>query len=64
MAKKIVQPYYQEHKKVLHTKLEEIRKKIEPENEGQLFKNISPEATFLKGLAEGITKFPFPSLRG
>lgn len=59
MAKKIVQPYYQEHKKVLNSKLEEIRKKIEPENEGQLFKNISPEATFLKGLAEGITKFPF-----
>lgn len=59
MAKKIVQPYYQEHKKVLNSKLEEIRKKIEPENEGQLFKNISPEATFLKDLAEGITKFPF-----
>ena len=59
MAKKIVKPYYQEHKKVLSSKLEEIRKKIEPENAGQLFKNISPEATFLKDLAEGITKFPF-----
>ena len=59
MAKKLVQPYYQEHRKILHKKLEEIRQTIEPENSGQLFQNITPEATFLKDLAEGITAFPF-----
>ena len=59
MAKKIIQPYYQEYKKTLQSKLEEISKQIEPENAGQLFKNLSPEATFLKDIAEGVTKFPF-----
>jgi type III restriction enzyme len=59
MAKKIIQPYYQEFKKNLQSKLEEISKQIEPENAGQLFKNLSPEATFLKDIAEGVTKYPF-----
>ena len=60
MAKKIVQPYYQEHKGVLNKKLEEIRRKIDPEDTGHTTKMfITPEATFLKNLAEGITKYPF-----
>lgn len=59
MTKKIIQPYYQEFKKTLQSKLEEISKQIEPENAGQLFKNLSPEATFLKDIAEGVTKYPF-----
>lgn len=59
MAKKTVQPYYQEFKKALSNSLDEINSQIEPENTGQLFKNLSPEATFLKSLGEGVTKFPF-----
>ncbi len=59
MAKKTVQPYYQEYKKVLQNNLETIKIQIEPEENNQLFKNPSPEATFLKNLAEGVTKYPF-----
>jgi len=59
MAKKTVQPYYQEFKKALKSSLDEIQSQIEPENTGQLFKNLSPEATFLKSLGEGVTKYPF-----
>lgn len=59
MAKKTLQPYYQEFKKSLQNSLEAIKVQIEPENTGQLFRNPSPEATFLKDLAEGITKYPF-----
>ena len=59
MAKKTVQPYYQEFEKALRSRLEEIKTQIEPENKGQLFKNPSPEATFLKSLSEGVTKYPF-----
>ena len=59
MAKKEVQPYYQEFKKTLSSSLDYIRKQIEPENTGQLFQNPSPEATFLKTIGEGVTRFPF-----
>lgn len=59
MAKTAVQPYYQEFKKTLNNSLEDIRNQIEPENAGQLFQNLTPEATFLKGLGEGVTRFPF-----
>lgn len=59
MAKTVEKPYYQEFRKVLAGKLEDIRNYIEPENSGQLFKNLSPDATFLKELADGVTKYPF-----
>jgi superfamily II DNA or RNA helicase len=59
MAKKIEQPYYQKFKRTLSNNLDEIKTQIEPENSGQLFKNLSPEAIFLKNLCEGVTKFPF-----
>jgi superfamily II DNA or RNA helicase len=59
MAKDVIQPYYQEYKKELQNSLEDIKAVIEPENTGQLFKNLSPEATFLKSLESGVTKFPF-----
>lgn len=59
MAIKNTQPYYQEFRKVLQGKLEEIRKQIEPEQTGQLFKNLSPDATFIKSLQEGVTRYPF-----
>lgn len=59
MATKKSQPYYQEFRKTLQGKLEEIKKQIEPEQTGQLFKNLSPEATFLKSLQEGVTRYPF-----
>lgn len=59
MAIKKTQPYYQEFRKVLQGKLEEIRKQVEPEQTGQLFKNLSPDATFLKSLQEGVTRYPF-----
>ena len=59
MAKKVAKPYFQEFQKVLTKKLKEIKNKIEPEQEGQLFESLTPEATFLKGLAEGVTKYPF-----
>jgi superfamily II DNA or RNA helicase len=59
MADKKIQPYYQQYRKVLQNKLDDISRQIEPENSGQLFKNLSPEAAFLKDLAEGVTKFPF-----
>lgn len=59
MAKKIVQPYYQEFKKVLQNNLETIKVQIEPDENNQLFKNPSPEASFLINLAEGVTKYPF-----
>lgn len=59
MAKKTVQPYYQEFKKVLQGNLDLIKVQIEPEEHNQLFKNPSPEASFLKNLAEGVTKYPF-----
>jgi superfamily II DNA or RNA helicase len=59
MTEKKIQPYYQQYRKILDSKLDDIRRQIEPENVGQLFKNLSPEATFLKELAEGITRYPF-----
>jgi len=59
MAQKTVQPYYQEFKNELRKSLEDIKSQIEPENTGQLFKNLSPEATFLKSLGEGVTRYPF-----
>ncbi|MGC6413320.1 MAG: DEAD/DEAH box helicase [Bacteroidia bacterium] len=59
MAKKTVQPYYQEFKNALSKSLNEIKTQIEPETKGQLFTNPSPEATFLKSLSEGVTKYPF-----
>jgi type III restriction enzyme len=59
MAKKTVQPYYQEFKNVLQNNLETVKIQIEPEENNQLFKNPSPEASFLINLAEGVTKYPF-----
>lgn len=55
----VIKPYYQEFRKTLHSKLEDIKGRIEPEKEGQLFTNLTPEASFLKDLAEGVTKYPF-----
>ncbi|NER10043.1 type III restriction enzyme [Muriicola jejuensis] len=51
-------PYYQEFRKILHSKLEDIKSRIESST-GDIFGNLTPEASFLKDLAEGVTKYPF-----
>ncbi len=54
----VIKPYYQEFKKTLHSKLEEIKGRIDS-TAGDIFGNLTPEASFLKDLAEGVTKYPF-----
>lgn len=51
-------PYYQEFKKTLHTKLQEIKGRVDS-SAGDIFGNLTPEAAFLQELAEGVTKYPF-----
>lgn len=54
----LVKPYYQEFRKTLHSKLEDIKGRIDTST-GDIFGNLTPEASFLKDLAEGVTKHPF-----
>ena len=51
-------PYYQEFKKTLHSKLEDIKGRVDS-TAGDIFGNLTPEAAFLQELAEGVTKYPF-----
>lgn len=54
----VIKPYYQEFRKTLHSKLEDIKGRIDS-TAGDIFGNLTPEASFLKDLAEGVTKYPF-----
>ncbi|MEQ6122646.1 DEAD/DEAH box helicase family protein [Pseudotenacibaculum sp. MALMAid0570] len=54
----VIKPYYQEFRKILHSKLEDIKGRIDSST-GDIFGNLTPEASFLKDLAEGVTKYPF-----
>lgn len=54
----VIKPYYQEFRKTLHSKLEDIKGRIDS-SAGDIFGNLTPEASFLKDLAEGVTKYPF-----
>lgn len=54
----VVKPYYQEFRKTLHSKLEDIKGRIDS-SAGDIFGNLTPEASFLKDLTEGVTKYPF-----
>lgn len=54
----VIKPYYQEFRKTLHSKLEDIKSRIDS-TAGDIFGNLTPEASFLKDLAEGVTKYPF-----
>lgn len=54
----LIKPYYQEFRKTLHSKLEDIKGRIDS-SAGDIFGNLTPEASFLKDLAEGVTKYPF-----
>ena len=54
----VIKPYYQEFRKTLHSKLEDIKGRIDS-SAGDIFGNLTPEASFLKNLAEGVTKYPF-----
>lgn len=54
----VIKPYYQEFRKTLHSKLEDIKGRIDSST-GDIFGNLTPEASFLKDLAEGVTKYPF-----
>jgi superfamily II DNA or RNA helicase len=59
MAKTFVKPYYQKFRKQLQNIVHETRLYVEPETSGELFESPPPDAIFLKGIEEGITKFPF-----
>ena len=54
----LIKPYYQEFRKTLHSKLQDIKGRIDS-SAGDIFGNLTPEASFLKDLAEGVTKYPF-----
>lgn len=54
----VIKPYYQEFRKTLNSKLEDIKGRIDS-SAGDIFGNLTPEASFLKDLAEGVTKYPF-----
>src|SRR5690554_2728785 len=56
MAKKVEKPYYQQFQRTLLSKLEDVKSLIEP-NDTILFESISPEASFLKSLESGVTKY-------
>lgn len=51
-------PYYETYKNVLLKKLKSVQNLVNPEETISLFAKPTPEATFLKSLDEGITKFP------
>ncbi|MDB4107034.1 DEAD/DEAH box helicase family protein [Bacteroidia bacterium] len=53
----VIKPYYQEFKKTLRSKLKEIEGRIDT-TPGDIFGNLTPEASFLKDLGVGITKYP------
>lgn len=57
MAKKVEKPYYQQFQRTLLSKLEDIKSIIEP-SDTVLFESISPDASFLKSLESGVTKYP------
>lgn len=54
----IKKPYYQEFRKTLHSKVKDIKGRVDT-SAGDIFGNLTPEATFLKNLAVGVTKYPF-----
>ncbi|WP_027078855.1 DEAD/DEAH box helicase [Maribacter antarcticus] len=54
----VIKPYYQEFRKTLHSKLEDIKGRIDT-SAGDIFGNLTPEASFFKDLAEGVTKYQF-----
>lgn len=57
MPKKVEKPYYQQFQRTLQSKLEDVKSLIEP-SDTVLFDSISPDASFLKSLESGVTKYP------
>ena len=54
--KQVEKPYFQEYKRVLASKLEDVKKLINPDT--LQFTALDPEPSFLKSMDEGVTKYP------
>ena len=54
-----VKPYYEEYKRILNSKLNDVQQLVQPEQTEALFESPTPEIAFIRSLEDGITKFPF-----